>query len=327
MIGHIVHLEGCTSRTGRWSPTGRSCCTVGRRHRRHRRRQRRRALRRRRAARRPGRRRPGDDQAGRARMDEITAASRSTSPAGRAVPARRCAGSTDVLALVVTVPAGEAELASDALWALGVAAIEERLERRRRTTTRRAVDVARRRSSKRSTRRRRGVPGALAVAHGRARPSRRRELAAHAGADRGSTPTSSIVPAWLDESSTPAGVLPIDIDPGAAFGSATTRRRILTLRLLRASRSWPGPARARRRLRQRRARDRRRPAGAPYVAAIDISPAAVEATDGQRHAQRRRRRRQRQHDAPGRDRRERSTSCSPTCWRPCWSTWRPTCAG
>jgi len=31
-----------------------------------------------------------------------------------------------MLALVVTVPAGEAELASDALWALGVAAIEER---------------------------------------------------------------------------------------------------------------------------------------------------------------------------------------------------------
>ena len=31
-----------------------------------------------------------------------------------------------MLALVVTVPAGEAELASDALWALGVVAIEER---------------------------------------------------------------------------------------------------------------------------------------------------------------------------------------------------------
>ena len=31
-----------------------------------------------------------------------------------------------MLGLVVTVPASEAELASDALWALGVAAIEER---------------------------------------------------------------------------------------------------------------------------------------------------------------------------------------------------------
>ena len=31
-----------------------------------------------------------------------------------------------MLALVVTVPAGEVELASDALWALGVVAIEER---------------------------------------------------------------------------------------------------------------------------------------------------------------------------------------------------------
>ena len=31
-----------------------------------------------------------------------------------------------MLAFVVTVPASEAELASDALWALGVAAIEER---------------------------------------------------------------------------------------------------------------------------------------------------------------------------------------------------------
>src|SRR5215203_3035456 len=32
-----------------------------------------------------------------------------------------------MLVLVVTVPASETELASDALWALGVAAIEERL--------------------------------------------------------------------------------------------------------------------------------------------------------------------------------------------------------
>ena len=31
-----------------------------------------------------------------------------------------------MLGLVLTVPASEAELASDALWALGVAAIEER---------------------------------------------------------------------------------------------------------------------------------------------------------------------------------------------------------
>ena len=85
-----------------------------------------------------------------------------------------------------------------------------------------------------------------------------------------------VVPAWLDTTVRP-GVLRVDIDPGAAFGLGDHPTTVLTLRLLRGI-IWPGAtvldvgcgsgvlsvvaARL----------------GSPYVEAIDISPAAIEAT-------------------------------------------------
>ena len=85
-----------------------------------------------------------------------------------------------------------------------------------------------------------------------------------------------VVPAWQDVDIR-RDVLRVDIDPGAAFGLGDHPTTVLTLRLLRRT-WWPGAtvldvgcgsgvlsvvaARL----------------GAPYVEAIDISPAAVEAT-------------------------------------------------
>jgi ribosomal protein L11 methyltransferase len=183
-----------------------------------------------------------------------------------------------MLALVVTVPAGEVELASDALWALGVAAIEERPadgdvaateDRFVELWTSLGTDVG-------------AITSAAEAFPNRWRwrtvtvdPSVVESWRAHAvpsWIDQGLV----IVPAWKDVDVGP-GVLRVDIDPGAAFGLGDHPTTVLTLRLLRQL-IWPGAtvldvgcgsgvlsvvaARL----------------GAPYVAAIDISPAAIEAT-------------------------------------------------
>ena len=167
-----------------------------------------------------------------------------------------------MLALVVTVPASEAELASDALWALGVAAIEERTAAsttRDRGPLRRAVDLAR----QRRRRHHRGGRGASRPAGAGAR-------------SRSTRPSPSswrahAVPSWVDarprrrpgvagpRRPAPACCASTSI-PGAAFGlgdhpttvldAAPAPRRTLVARRHRA----------RRRLRQRRARGRRGPA-------------------------------------------------------------------
>lgn len=175
------------------------------------------------------------------------------------------------LALVVTVPESEQELASDVLWGLGVAAIEERAaddgfvelwtsigDDRTRVTGEADAFPARWRW--------RLVEVEPAVAE-----SWRRH-ATVTWVDR----DLAIVPAWL-AADVPAGALRLDIDPGAAFGLGDHPTTILSARLLRAT-WWPGAtvldigsgsgvlsvlaARL----------------GAPYVRAIDISPAAIEAT-------------------------------------------------
>ena len=183
-----------------------------------------------------------------------------------------------MLALVVTVPAGEVELASDALWALGVAAIEERpADGEVATTEDRFVELW---TSL-------GTDIDAITSAAEAFPNRWRwrtvtvdpavveSWRAHAvpsWVDQGLV----IVPAWKHVDVAP-GVLRVDIDPGAAFGLGDHPTTVLTLRLLREL-IWPGAtvldvgcgsgvlsvvaARL----------------GAPYVAAIDISPAAVEAT-------------------------------------------------
>jgi ribosomal protein L11 methyltransferase len=184
-----------------------------------------------------------------------------------------------VLALVLTVPASESEIAADALWALGVVAVEERSvggDQHDGTeddfvelwtslgddlhTVRRAaeafparwrwhtVDVDERVTE---TWRDHAVPTWVA-------------------------PDLVIVPDWLDVD-VPPGTTAVRIDPGAAFGLGDHPTTVLALRALRSV--WwhdatvldvgcgSGVLAVTAAI-----------TGAPYVEAIDVSPAAVQAT-------------------------------------------------
>jgi ribosomal protein L11 methyltransferase len=190
-----------------------------------------------------------------------------------------------VIALVVTVPAAEAELAADALWALGVVAIEERDPAGGaavRGTTDTLVELWTSLGDDPE------VIGRVAEAF----PSRWRWHLAEVDESVAEswrahvvptwiTPDLVIVPAWLPEAASPPGAdattMVVPIDPGAAFGLGDHPTTVLTLRALRAV-QYPDAtvldvgcgsgvlavvaARA----------------GAPYVEAIDLSPGAVEAT-------------------------------------------------
>jgi ribosomal protein L11 methyltransferase len=184
-----------------------------------------------------------------------------------------------MLALVLTVPANEVELASDALWALGVAAVEERDAESGGASTiqDRFVELWTSLGSDVDaiTRAAEGFPARWRWRTVEVDPAVTESWRAHAvpsWIDRGLV----IVPAWLDVETGPR-VTRADIDPGASFGLGDHPTTILTLRLLRKV-WWPGAtvldvgcgsgvlsvvaARL----------------GAPYVEAIDTSPAAVEAT-------------------------------------------------
>ena len=181
-----------------------------------------------------------------------------------------------MLALVVTVPANEVELASDALWALGVAAIEERSPETLTEDhfvelwTSLGTDV-----------------GAITKA-AEAFPARWRWHTVEVDPAVIDAWRAHALPSWIERDlvivpawkvvTIDAGVTRVDIDPGAAFGLGDHPTTILSLRLLRRT-IWPGAtvldvgcgsgvlsvvaARL----------------GAPYVAAIDISVAAIEATN------------------------------------------------
>ena len=185
-----------------------------------------------------------------------------------------------MLALVVTVPASEGELASDALWALGVAAIEERPADGDTDATEDHfvelwtslgddVDAVTRAAEAFPKRWRwRTVTLDPAVAES----WRAHAVPSWVDADL------VIVPAWQDVP-TPPTVLRVDIDPGAAFGLGDHPTTILSAAAA-ARGAVAGRQRARRRMWQRRARHRRRAARrARTSSAIDISPAAVSATD------------------------------------------------
>ncbi|MET0146988.1 MAG: 50S ribosomal protein L11 methyltransferase [Ilumatobacteraceae bacterium] len=183
-----------------------------------------------------------------------------------------------MLALVVTVPANEAELASDVLWGLGVVAVEERVAPDGEsgaedhfvelwTALGSNIDAIASSADAFPNRWRwRTVELDPAIAESW------RAHATPSWVDR----TMVIVPAWQDGPSAP-GVLRVDIDPGASFGLGDHPTTILTLRLLRRT-WWPGAtvldvgcgsgvlAVVAARL------------GAPYVEALDISPDAIEAT-------------------------------------------------
>lgn len=182
-----------------------------------------------------------------------------------------------MLALVVTVPAGDAELASDALWALGVAAVEEREPPGAPATEDHLVELW---TSL-------GDDADTVTRAAEAFPARWRWRIVEIDAAVAESWRAHAVPSWIEHDlvivpawqdvTTPPGTMRIDIDPGAAFGLGDHPTTVLTLRLLRGV-MWPGAtvldvgcgsgvlsvvaARL----------------GAPYVEAIDVSPAAVEAT-------------------------------------------------
>lgn len=180
-----------------------------------------------------------------------------------------------MLAFVVTVPANETDLASDALWALGVSAIEERSPQAQTEDhfvelwTSLGTDVTA------ITRAAEAFPARWrwqTVEVDAAVVDSWRAHAVPSWIDRDLV----VVPAWLD-ADIGDDVIRVDIDPGEAFGLGDHPTTVLTLRLLHRL-IWPGAtvldvgcgsgilsvvaARL----------------GAPYVEAIDISPAAIEAT-------------------------------------------------
>ena len=230
-----------------------------------------------------------------------------------------------MLALVVTVPASEAELASDALWALGVAAIEER--RPTATADRREDHFVELWTSL-------GDDVDAVTRAAEAFPKRWRWRTVELDAAVAESWRAHAVPSWVDadlvvvpawqDVPTPPAVLRVDIDPGAAFGLGDHPTTVLSLRLLREV-QWPGASVLDVGLRQRRARHRRR-------------AARRAVRRGDRHLAGRRRRRRMptpvataspasSPPAPRRWRRSTSssTSCWPTCWPPSSSTSPPTC--
>lgn len=175
------------------------------------------------------------------------------------------------LGLVVTVPVSEAELASDMLWGLGVAAIEERGADEGFVELWTSI----------------GDDHDTVVREAEAFPARWRwrvveidpsvadswrEHAVVSWVER----DLAIVPAWLSPE-LPDDVLRLDIDPGATFGLGDHPTTVLSARLLRSA-LWPGAtvldvgtgsgvlAILAARL------------GAPFVRAIDIAPASVAVT-------------------------------------------------
>lgn len=182
-----------------------------------------------------------------------------------------------MLALVVSVPAGEAELASDALWALGVLAVEERVPEGSAATQDHLVElwtslgedvaaITRAAEAFPARWRWRTVPIDAAVAE------TWRAHAVPSWVERDLV----VVPSWLDVV-VPASTHRVDIDPGAAFGLGDHPTTVLTLRLLRTV-LWPGATVLDVGCGSGVLSIVAATLGAPFVQAIDLSPAAVEAT-------------------------------------------------
>ncbi|MFT3854661.1 MAG: 50S ribosomal protein L11 methyltransferase [Ilumatobacteraceae bacterium] len=138
-----------------------------------------------------------------------------------------------VLALVVAVPAGDAELAADALWALGVAAIEERGGES--GTEDRVVELwtSLGDDAEAVTRAAEGFPARWRWRLVEVDESVADTWRAHV------TPTwvaddLVLVPAWLPFDA-PAGVLAVRVEPGAAFGLGNHPTTVAALRAVRAA--------------------------------------------------------------------------------------------
>ena len=138
-----------------------------------------------------------------------------------------------MLGLVLTVPANEAELASDALWALGVAAIEER-----GGTSGTEDDLVELWTSLGDD-----APAVARAAEGfparwrwkviELDPSVTETWRAHAHASW-IEKDLVVVPAWLPFED-PPGTTVVRIEPGATFGLGDHPTTVLCLRALRAA--------------------------------------------------------------------------------------------
>lgn len=184
-----------------------------------------------------------------------------------------------MLALVLTVPAGDVEIASDALWALGVVAIEERHGADDHGTDDRLVELWTSIGDDEST-----IINAVEAFPMRWRwrietvdPAVAESWRSHA---RPSWITTDlvIVPAWVDAPDTiDEGTTVISIDPEATFGLGDHPSTILSLRALRAT-IWPGCTVLDVGCGSGVIAVTAALLGAGYVAAVDISPAAIATT-------------------------------------------------
>lgn len=144
-----------------------------------------------------------------------------------------------MLALVVTVPGSDAEIAADLLWALGVVAVEER-----------SVDAARAETDDGMVELWTSLgddPAGIARA-AEAFPPRWRwhtvevdESVAHRWREHAVaswiTPDLVVVPAWIDVAEEP-GVTQVRIEPGDTFGLGDHPTTVLSLRAVRGL-LWP----------------------------------------------------------------------------------------
>lgn len=188
-----------------------------------------------------------------------------------------------MLALVVAVPASEAELAADALWALGVMAVEERDPQPDGGDASSVEDhyvelwTSLGDDDREITRAAEGFPTRWRWRLAEVDDDIVDTWRQHA-VPSWITPDLVVVPSWIDVTVDP-GVTAISIDPGAAFGLGDHPTTVLSIRAL-TELVWPsatmldvgcgsgvlGIAGAL--------------LGASYVEAIDISIAAIAATAG-----------------------------------------------
>lgn len=180
------------------------------------------------------------------------------------------------LALVLTVPGSESELAADALWALGVQAVEERVRPETDdgmvelwTSLGEDLDHVTREADAFPARWRWRV-----VEVDDAVVDTWREHAVPSWI----TPDLVVVPAWLRERAEIGGdVTVVRIDPGSAFGLGDHPTTVLSLRALRGV-LWPGATVLDVGCGSGVLSVGAAVSGASYVEAIDISSAAVDVT-------------------------------------------------